>query len=161
MRPLPGRAARGFSLIELLVTLAILAVLASVAIPVAETAVQRTKERELRQGLRDIRQAIDAYKQAVDDKLVAKNVDQSGYPPSLKELVDGVPNAKSPNRQMLYFLRRIPREPFADPMLSDEATWGLRSYASPPDTPTPGVDVYDVFSQSDRTGLNGIPYRQW
>lgn len=161
MRPLPERDTRGFSLIELLVTLAILAVLASVAIPVAETAVQRTRERDLRQALREIRQAIDAYKQAVDDRLVAKNIDQPGYPPSLKVLVDGVPNAKSPDRQMLYFLRRIPRDPFADPLLTDEATWGLRSYSAPPDAPTPGAEVYDVHSQSDRTGLNGIPYRQW
>ena len=161
MRPLSQGAAHGFSLIELLVTLAILAVLASVAIPVAETAVQRTRERDLRQALREIRQAIDAYKQAVDDKLVAKNIDQPGYPPSLKALVEGVPNAKSPDRQMLYFLRRIPRDPFADPLLMDEATWGLRSYAAPHDAPTPGAEVYDVYSKSDRTGLNGIPYRQW
>ncbi|TLS17588.1 MAG: type II secretion system protein [Betaproteobacteria bacterium] len=156
-----GQPHRGFSLIELLVTLAILAVLASVAIPVAETAVQRVKERDLRQALREIRQAIDAYKQAVDDGLISRGVDQSGFPPSLKTLVDGVPNAKSPVRQTLYFLRRIPHDPFADPAVPAEISWGVRSYKSPPEAPAPGGDVYDIYSQSDRTGLNGIPYRQW
>lgn len=151
----------GFSLIELLVTLAVLAVLASVAIPVAETAVQRAQEKELRLALREIRQAIDDYKHAVDEGRVAKGIDQSGYPPSLKTLVEGVPNAKSPGRQMLYFLRRIPRDPFADPALPAEATWTLRSYASPADAPEPGADVYDVYSKSERVGLNGLPYRQW
>jgi len=151
----------GFSLIELLVTLAILAVLASVAIPVAETAVQRNRERELREALRGIRQAIDAYKQAVDDGLIPRNIDQSGYPPNLKTLVNGVPNAKSPTRQLLYFLRRIPRDPFGAPDIPAESTWGVRSYASPADAPAAGADVYDIYSQSDRTGLNNIPYRQW
>lgn len=151
----------GFTLIELLVTLAILAVLASVAIPVAETAIQRSRERSLREALREIRQALDAYKQASDDGLVARNIDQSGYPASLQVLVNGVPNAKSPSRQMLYFLRRIPGDPFADPALPPEQVWGLRSYASPADTPAAGADVYDIYSLSDRVGLNGIPYRQW
>lgn len=153
--------AQGFTLIELLVTLAILAVLASVAIPVAETAIQRSRERSLREALREIRQAIDAYKQAGDDGLVARNIDQSGYPVSLQVLVNGVPNAKSPSGQMLYFLRRIPSDPFAEPTVPPEQTWGLRSYASPADAPAAGADIYDVYSQSNRVGLNGIPYRQW
>jgi general secretion pathway protein G len=151
----------GFSLIELLVTLAILAVLATVAIPVAETAVQRNRERELREALRSIRQAIDAYKDAVDDGLIVRNADQSGYPPSLKVLVDGVPNAKSPTRRTLYFLRRIPRDPFSEADIPAESTWGIRSYASPADAPASGADVYDIYSRSNRTGLNNIPYRLW
>lgn len=151
----------GFSLIELLVTLAILSVLAGVAIPVAETAVQRNRERELREALRDIRQAIDAYKQSVDDGLIARNADQSGYPPNLKVLADGVPNAKSPTRQLLYFLRRIPRDPFSESDKSAESSWGVRSYASPAEAPSAGADVYDIYSQSDRIGLNKMPYRQW
>lgn len=157
----PARPEAGFSLIELLVTLVILGVLATVAIPLAETTVQRTRERDLRLALREIRQAIDAYKEAGDDGLILRNVDQSGYPPTLKILVDGVPNAKSPGRQLLYFLRRVPRDPFADPSLPAESTWGLRSYASPADSPVAGADVYDVHSLSDLEGLNGIPYRKW
>lgn len=151
----------GFTLIELLVTLAILAVLASVAIPVAETTVQRMREQALRQSLREIRSAIDAYKQAMDDGLIPREIDQSGYPPNLNALTEGVANAKSPVQQKLYFLRRIPRDPFADPNLPPEKTWGLRSYASSPDAPEPGKDVFDVYSLNEGSGLNGIPYRQW
>lgn len=152
---------RGFSLIELLVTLAVLAVLASIAIPVAETAVRRTQERDLRQALREIRQAIDEYKQATNEGRISKSIEQSGYPPSLQILVDGVPDARSPGRQRQYFLRRIPRDPFAPPTLSAADSWGLRSYASAADAPEAGADVYDVFSKSERKGLNGIPYRLW
>ena len=156
-----GKALAGFTLIELLVTVAVLAVLATVAIPVAETTFQRGREKELRLALRELRSAIDAYKQASDEGLIRREIDQSGYPPSLQSLVDGTANEKSPTRSMLYFLRRIPRDPFADPTLPPEKTWGLRSYASSAETPTPGIDVYDVYSLSERTGLNGVPFRQW
>jgi len=146
---------RGFTLIELLITVAIVALLASIAAPLAEVSVQRDKEKELRQALREMRGAIDAYKRAADEGVIERAADATGYPPSLAALVDGVPDKRKPDAPKLYFLRRVP----ADPMGGEE--WGLRSYTSPADSPQPGKDVYDVYSKSDGTGLNGVPYRQW
>lgn len=151
----------GFTLIELLVTVVIVAILASVAMPLSALSQQRVKEQELRQSLREIRTAIDVYKQAVDEGRVARSLDQSGYPPKLSVLVDGATDVKSPVSKKIYFLRRIPRDPFAENEVDAESSWGKRSYDSPPDTPHAGKDVYDIYSQSDRTGLNGVPYREW
>jgi general secretion pathway protein G len=130
------------------------------AMPLAELTSQREKERELKRALWEIRDAIDAYKRAVDAGSVAKAPAESGYPPSLQALVRGVPDAKSAGGR-LVFLRRIPRDPFADGTLPPEKTWRLRSYASEADHPSPGADVYDVLSSSDAVGLNGVPLRQW
>jgi general secretion pathway protein G len=155
-------AARGFTLIELVITVAIVALLASVALPVSELAVQRTKEQDLRRTLRQIREAIDSYKQASDEGRIKKSVGDSGYPKKLEELAEGVEDLKSPKKEKIYFLRRIPRDPFAtDPTLSATATWGKRSYASPPDDPRDGDDVFDVFSLAQGKGINGQPYREW
>ncbi len=155
-------AARGFTLVELVITVAIVALLASVALPVTELAVQRTKEQELRRTLRQIREAIDAYKQASDEGRVKKSVGDSGYPKKLEELVEGLEDQKSPKKDKIYFLRRIPRDPLAtDPTLSNASTWGKRSYASPPDDPREGDDVFDVFSLAQGKGINGQPYREW
>ena len=151
----------GFTLIEMLVTVVIVAILASVAMPLSELSRQRAKEQDLRQGLREIRTAIDAYKQAVDEGRILISLDQSGYPQTLSLLVDGVVDAKSPDSRKIYFLRRIPADPFAENATDAESSWGKRSYDSPPDAPHEGNDVYDVYSLSDRTGLNGIPYREW
>lgn len=154
--------ARGFTLIELVVTVAIVAILASVAVPLVELNVQRAKEHELRTALRQIRGALDAHKRATDEGRVLARTGGSGYPRTLNELVDGVSDAKSPNSARIYFLRRLPRDPFnPDRSLSAAETWGSRAYSSPPDAPAEGEDVYDVYSKSGRRGLNGQPYREW
>lgn len=154
--------ARGFSLIELLVVVAIMGVLASIALPLAELAHQRTKEEELRRALRDIRGAIDSYKRLVDLGSIPRAADGSGYPTSLEQLVDGVVDARSPRGARIYLLRSLPRDPFADDGLGPAAaSWALRSYASPPEDPKPGKDVFDVHSRSSATGMNGIAYREW
>lgn len=151
----------GFTLIELLVTVVIVAILASVAMPLSALSQQRAKEQELRQSLREIRTAIDEYKQAVDEGRIARSLDQSGYPPKLSVLTEGATDIKSPVSKKIYFLRRIPKDPFAESDVDAETSWGKRSYDSPPDAPHAGKDVYDIYSLSDRTGLNDIPYREW
>ncbi|MFZ5757951.1 MAG: prepilin-type N-terminal cleavage/methylation domain-containing protein [Pseudomonadota bacterium] len=155
-------AARGFTLTEMLVTLALLGLLASVIVPLAQVGIQRNQERELKLALRQIRAALDAYKQAVDEGHVASPADASGYPPSLEVLVEGVPDAKDPARRTLYFLRRVPRDPMnRDETIPAAATWGKRDYSSPHDRPREGDDIYDVYSLSPDNGLNGVPYREW
>jgi general secretion pathway protein G len=152
----------GFTLIELVITVAIVALLASVALPLSEVVVTRAKETELRRALREIRGAIDAYKQATEDRRIRISVGESGYPENLEVLAEGVENQASPKKEKIYFLRRIPRDPFEpDSSLKPADTWGKRSYASPPEEPAEGEDVFDVFSRSTRVGLNGIPYREW
>ena len=155
-------SARGFTLIELLVTVTIVAVLAGIALPVAELAVRRQREQALQGALREIRIAIDAYKLAADQGRIRKSADQSGYPESLDALVAGVEDARSAKQERIYFLRRLPRDPLAPATEARAAdTWGKRSYASPPDAPSEGADVYDVYSQAPGRGLNGVPYRDW
>ena len=156
------RTARGFTLIELLVTLTILALLGTLVIPVTQTAVQRKQEQDLRRALRDIRQGIDSYKKAYDEGRIARSLNSTGYPKSLEVLVEGVPDLRNPKRSKIFFLRRIPRDPFnSDPQLEAVQTWGKRSYASEAADPQEGEDVYDVYSISDRLGLNEIPYKKW
>lgn len=159
---MPHGKSRGFSLIELVVTVAILGVLAMAASPLLETTARRQKEAELRSALREIRGAIDAYRRAVEDGRIARGSDESGYPGRLEDLAMGVENRQDPARGKIYFLRRLPRDPFSP--LAEAApaqTWGKRSYASPPDNPQEGVDIFDVHSRADGLGSNGIAYREW
>jgi general secretion pathway protein G len=156
------RSHNGFTLIELVISVAIIGLLATVVLPMAELAVQRNKEHELRVALREIRAGLDAYKQAVEEGRITHSVIKSGYPASLSVLVEGMPDAGSQDgKDRIYFLRRIPRDPMADPGEADEVTWGKRSYESSADMPAEGEDVFDVYSLSSGVGLNGIPYREW
>ncbi|AOY98190.1 general secretion pathway protein GspG [Cupriavidus sp. USMAHM13] len=152
----------GFTLIEMIVTVALVAIIASVATPLFKMQQQREKERELKTALRDIRAAIDAYKRAGDEGRIARSLDSTGYPASLDQLVSGAVDQRDPKGRKIYFLRRVPRDPMTrSPAVTAADSWGTRSYASEADDPQPGADVYDVFSLSGRTGSNGIPYREW
>ena len=150
------KRARGFTLIELLITVAIVAILASAARPLSELNVKRAKELELRRALREIRDGLDAYRQAAEDGRIERRVGDAGYPKRLEDLVEGVDDRRAANKQRIYFLRRLPRDP-----MTPEGQWGLRSYSSPPDAPAAGDDVFDVYTLSTGTGINGRPYREW
>jgi general secretion pathway protein G len=124
--------------------------------------VQRGREQQLREALREIRTALDRYKAAADQGLIERKVGDSGYPPDLDTLTSGTRNQKSPGQEPIYFLRRLPRDPFApEDQQPASATWGLRSYSSSSQSPSAGVDVFDVFSHAEGVGINGQPYREW
>ena len=157
---------QGFTLIELVATVTILAILASAALPMLQMSVQRAKENELRASLRQIREAIDTYKKLADikDGPIKKIDGKTGYPPNLEVLVEGVVDEQDPNKPKIRFLRRIPIDPMQPPSELSESlsnNWGLRSYDSEADDPKAGDDVYDVYSLSPQVGINGVPYAQW
>jgi general secretion pathway protein G len=151
----------GFTLIELLVTLALISLFATMALPLAELTVKRNQEAELRASLRQIREALDAYKAAADEGRITLRPGDSGYPANLNVLVEGVVDLTSPQRKLIFFMRRIPRDPFAERAAKPENSWGKRSYKSSYDRPRAGDDVYDVFSLSTEAGINGVPYNEW
>ncbi len=156
------RGSRGFTLIELVITVAIVGLLATAAMPLGELTVKRGREQELRVALREIRTAIDAYKAAADQGHIEQEADASGYPPALDVLVNGVEDASNPERKKIFFLRRLPRDPFyPDGSATAEETWGQRSYASAPDNPQAGDDVYDIHSLAAGRALDGTTYRDW
>ncbi|MFV3406918.1 MULTISPECIES: type II secretion system protein [Pseudomonas] len=155
------RRQQGFSLIEVVITLALLGLLASMAAPLTETLVRRGKEQALREALYQIRDAIDAYKRAFDAGYIEKRLNGSGYPPNLQVLVDGVRDVRSANGAKFYFLRRIPHDPLLPATHDDGGGWGLRAYASSPESPREGDDVFDVYSKARGKGLNNVPYGQW
>ncbi|MHB8726464.1 MAG: type II secretion system protein [Casimicrobiaceae bacterium] len=157
-----NRPSPGFTLIELVITVAIVGLLATAAMPLAKLASQRTKESDLRTSLREIRNGIDAYKLAADLRQIEVPLGASGYPPTLQTLVDGVDQTSNEAKVKIYFMRRMPRNPFfPDATVPAAETWGLRSYASPPDAPQPGDDVYDIYALTNDKGINGVPYHDW
>ncbi|MCY1276957.1 hypothetical protein D9M68_286920 [compost metagenome] len=149
------RTSSGFTIIELIVSLSILAVLATLILPIAEKTLVRQKESALKQALRDIRSALDAYRSAAEAGVVPTTSD-SGYPTSLELLVE------AKNERGQHFLRTIPRDPFSkDSSKPAASTWLYRPYLSAPDSPQAGADIFDVYSSSTEIGTNGVPYREW
>jgi general secretion pathway protein G len=152
---------RGLTLIEMLITMVILAILAAAVMPMAEMTVRRTKEIELRRSLRLVRTAIDAYKAdfelAKKDKKIISSINETGYPKELDDLIKGESWGDLYEYERKY-LRRIPTDPFDE---YDEG-WGLRAYADDHDSQSyGGNDIYDIYSQSEETALDGTYYNTW
>lgn len=143
----------GLTLVELIITVFILSILASAALPVMRFQVKREKEKILRRDLWEMRSAIDAYKDAADRGYIRTKVDSFNYPPSLQVLVNGV-DIKG---KKVRFLREIPVDP-----MTGEATWGKRSVQDEPtSTSWGGQNVFNVYSLSQGTALNGTKYSTW
>ena len=159
---------RGFTFIELIITLALVGLVSMLALPLYEVTATRIKEAELRQALRTVRAALDTYKAATDSGALKREPGQSGYPPSLELLTQSLDLASKPDAsgtlasQRMVILRQMPRDPFnTDFQLPPEQTWTTRAYASRADDPQPGDDVFDIASKSSAIGLNGTPYSSW
>ena len=152
----------GFTLIELVVTVMIVAILAAGAVPITQLTSQRNQEMELKQALRQIREAIDLYKKAADEGKIKKTLDQTGYPPSLEVLEQGVINQADAKGKIIKFIRKIPRDPMnKDSDLKPAETWAKRSYASDVNVLAEGADVYDVYSRSTKKAIDGTMYNTW
>jgi general secretion pathway protein G len=148
-----GNSESGLSLVELIVTVAILSILASAAIPIMRFRVQREKERELRYDLWQMRDAIDKYKDAADKNAFQTKIDSNGYPPDLDTLVNGV----DVQGKKVKFLRRIPVDP-----MTGKAEWGFRSMQDDPKSDSfGGQSVFDVYSKSTQTAIDGTKYNEW
>jgi general secretion pathway protein G len=159
------KGSSGLTLIELVVTVAILSILASLVMPLTQMTARRVKEIELRRNLRIVRTAIDDYKKtydkAVDEKKILASVDKSGYPETLQQLVDGYDFGGLVSYKK-KFLRKIPADPFNPPKPGEEPKWTLRSYKDDPEsTIWGGEDVYDIHSLSKETAIDGTKYNEW
>jgi general secretion pathway protein G len=157
------RRVHGFTLIEMIITLALLAIVALSALPLGKMAAKRADEVELQRSLRLMREAIDAWKKLADEKKIKVEEDAEGYPPTLEDLVKGVEiedkdaSGKGSRKKTVRFLRRIPLDP-----MTNSFDWGLRSYQDDPDTDVWGEEnVYDVYTKSPALALNGTRYRDW
>ncbi|RII27036.1 MAG: general secretion pathway protein GspG [Geobacter sp.] len=162
---IPGLNSRGLSLIELVVTVTILAILAAIVLPSAQMTAKRLKELELRRELRTVRTALDDFKKtydkAVDEKKIVASMNKSGYPETLQQMVEGYDFGGAINYKK-KFLRRIPVDPFNPTKAGEEPKWGLRSYTDEPDsTSWGGEDVYDIYSLSEETAIDGSKYKDW
>lgn len=146
---------RGFTLVELIVTVTVVAILAGLAIPLARNSIVRQKEVELRRVLREMRVAIDRYKEACDLGLIDCGEDTGGYPPSLRILVDGA-ELTSAEGGLLRLLRRIPIDP-----MTNSTNWGTRSYQDSPGLAGGSGDVFDVYTRSDEIAMDGTRYADW
>jgi len=154
------RSERGYTFIEVIVVSAILLILASAVMPLAQVTAQRQREAELHRSLREIRTALDKFKDAVDNQQISQTElepGNEGYPPDLETLVEGVTAANDASGRKLKYLRRIPIDPMTNSM-----EWGLRSYQDKPDSTTwGGKNVFDVYTKSSATALDGTKYRDW
>lgn len=159
-RPMRLRG-RGFTLLEMLVVLTLLGLVAGAAVPLVQVTAQRSKEAQLRSALWSLRHAIDDYKRAAEAGSIARAAGDSGYPPDLQTLVEGVRLIRTPDERRIYFLRRIPRDPFAPSDWPPEKTWVLRGSQQPPGAEGPAADVFDVSSGSAGVALDGSRYRDW
>jgi general secretion pathway protein G len=147
---------RGFTLIELIVSIFIISILVGLALPLAKNSIRREKEFELRAALRDMRIAIDKYKDASDRGFIQMKVDTDGYPETLQVLVDGVQMVGQVDKK-LKFLRKIPVDP-----MTNKPEWGMRSYQDDPkNTSWGGQDVFDVYTKSEGTAFDGTKYKDW
>ncbi len=144
---------RGFTLVELIVAIAVIAILAGMAVPIARNVIKRQKEKELRHALWDIRDAIDRYKDAADRGAFQQKVGAEGYPPDMETLVKGI----DVNGKKLKFLRRIPVDP-----MTNSTEWGMRSVQDEKDSSSwGGENVFDVYTKSEGTALDGSKYSEW
>jgi general secretion pathway protein G len=157
------RGAPGFTLVEMIITLSLLAVLALSALPLGKMAVKRENEVELQRALRLMREAIDAYKKLADEKKIEVDEDTEGYPPTLEALIKGVEvqdkdaQGQAGRKKTIKFLRRIPKDP-----MTNSFDWGLRSYQDDPDSDVWGEEnVYDVYTKSQALALDGTHYKDW
>ncbi len=153
---------KGFTLVEMLVTLTVLAILAAAIMPLTKVAVKREKEIQLHRNLRTIREAIDAYKKLADEKKIEVEEDTEGYPPDLETLVNGVEvnvdsEEEKSGKKVIKFLRRIPKDP-----ITNSYDWGLRSYQDDSDSDFwGGENVYDVYTKHEGKALDGTMYKDW